>query len=385
MKKTIAIILLSILTFLNLYSPNVFASSTSSSNGQSIVDIQQGQTQENYNSIMGEGTVQTYGDETTGVAEVNTKPSFLEGITSLLGQVAAMLPGFANNILSLIVYGNTKEVFTIQKLLTNEYGLFDINFFRMLDDDVKFHEEMNTIKEQVAIWYYTLRNIAAIGIVIVAIYIGIRMAISTVADKKAKYKKMLIFWLESIALLFLLQYFIIILINVSEIITNFMINAIGNIGGKGIEESLIESSTKTISEAQGTANTIVSTILYFMIVYYELKFFFMYLFRVLRIAFYMVISPLVCLIYPIDRIGDGRAQAFKNWLREYMMEIFLQPIHLGLYIVFLFSAGEIIKSVPLLGVVFLAALGNGEKIVRRLLNIKPKFAKGISEQKLPKI
>ena len=97
----------------------------------------------------------------------------------------------------------------------------------------------------------------------------------------------------------------------------------------------------------------------------------------------MVISPLVCLTYPLDRVGDGRAQAFKNWIREYTMEIFLQPIHLGLYIVFLFSAGEIIKATPFLGIAFLAAIGNGEKIVRKILNIKPKFAKGIKEQKLP--
>ena len=376
MKKTIAIVL-SILIILNLYSPNVLAVED-----ETFSEVQQGQTQENFNGMMESGTVETHGEE-TGPANLSTSPSFLEGVTSILGNIAALLPGVANNILAMIVYGNTSQVFTIQSLLTNKYGIFDINFFKMQDASVRYSDISNGIKNSVAVWYYSIRNIALVGIAIVAVYIGIRMAISVVADQKAKYKKMLIFWIEALALVFLLQYFIIILLNVSETIVRFMIKAMDNMGETGIEESLIQSSFDTISGAQGAANTLISVILYFMLVYYELKFFIIYITRVFRVAFYMVISPLVCLTYPLDRVGDGRAQAFKNWIREYTMEIFLQPIHLGLYIVFLFSAGEIIKATPFLGIAFLAAIGNGEKIVRKILNIKPKFAKGIKEQKLP--
>ena len=376
MKKTIAIVL-SILIILNLYSPNVLAVED-----ETFSEVQQGQTQENFNGMMESGTVETHGEE-TGPANLSTSPSFLEGVTSILGNIAALLPGVANNILAMIVYGNTSQVFTIQSLLTNKYGIFDINFFKMQDASVRYSDISNGIKNSVAVWYYSIRNIALVGIAIVAVYIGIRMAISVVADQKAKYKKMLIFWIEALALVFLLQYFIIILLNVSETIVSFMIKAMDNMGETGIEESLIQSSFDTISGAQGAANTLISVILYFMLVYYELKFFIIYITRVFRVAFYMVISPLVCLTYPLDRVGDGRAQAFKNWIREYTMEIFLQPIHLGLYIVFLFSAGEIIKATPFLGIAFLAAIGNGEKIVRKILNIKPKFAKGIKEQKLP--
>ena len=376
MKKTIAIVL-SILIILNLYSPNVLAVED-----ETFSEVQQGQTQENFNGMMESGTVETHGEE-TGPANLSTSPSFLEGVTSILGNIAALLPGVANNILAMIVYGNTSQVFTIQSLLTNKYGIFDINFFKMQDASVRYSDISNGIKNSVAVWYYSIRNIALVGIAIVAVYIGIRMAISVVADQKAKYKKMLIFWIEALALVFLLQYFIIILLNVSETIVSFMIKAMDNMGETGIEESLIQSSFDTISGAQGAANTLISVILYFMLVYYELKFFIIYITRVFRVAFYMVISPLVCLTYPLDRVGDGRAQAFKNWIREYTMEIFLQPIHLGLYIVFLFSAGEIIKATPFLGIAFLAAIGNGEKIVRKIFNIKPKFAKGIKEQKLP--
>ena len=45
-----------------------------------------------------------------------------------------------------------------------------------------------TIRKNIAIWYYALRNLA-IGILLaILIYVGIRMAISTVASDEAKYK-----------------------------------------------------------------------------------------------------------------------------------------------------------------------------------------------------
>lgn len=384
MRKVIAT-LLSIIILLNLFDTNTFASSIDfGGKAEGIQEEQEGITKNNIDSSLNSGKVETYGDQMVGSADVNTPPSFLEGITSLAGNILAFIPATVNNILSFIVYGNISQVFTIQGVLTNEYGIFDINFFKDLDEDTRFSEEINLIKHQVATWYVSIRNIAAVGIAIIAIYIGIRMAISSVADQKAKYKKMFIFWIEALALLYLLQYFIIILLNISEVLVNFMIKGINGLGdSKGIEESIIKSSIDTISGAKGAGNTLISVILYFMLVYYELKFFIIYISRVFRIGFYMVISPLVSLTYPIDKMGDGRAQAFKKWISEYTMEIFLQPIHLGLYLVFMFSAGEIIKATPFLGIVFLSAIGNGEKIVKKLLNINPSFAKGIKEQKLP--
>ena len=53
-----------------------------------------------------------------------------------------------------------------------------------------------------------------------------------------------------------------------------------------------------------------------------------------------------------------------------MMQIFIQPIHLIIYIIFIYSAGEIAKEVPLSAVVFLMALDNGERIIRSALKIQ---------------
>ncbi len=387
MKKTIAIFL-SILIILNLYNP-IAKAETPIDLGETETMHQEaaGQSPDNLESIMENGTVTTNGENGADSKEVKMPTTWPDGITNVLKVVLLIFPMLANNIMSLIVYGNMDEVFTIQKLLANEYAIFDINFFKTTDENVNHAETINIIRQSVATWYVAVRNISAIGIAIVLIYIGIRMAISTVADVKAKYKKMLVFWFESIALLFLLHFFVLIALNIAGTINDLMINTMQNMNGSniGIEEELIDNVAENVNRAEGAINTLIYLILYCMLVYYEMKFFIMYFYRVLRVGFYIVIAPLVCLTYPIDRLGDGRAQAFKNWFTEITMEIFLQSIHLGIYIVFIFSAGEIIRQAPFLGIIFLAALGNGEKIVRNIFKIKPKFAKGISETKLPKL
>lgn len=62
---------------------------------------------------------------------------------------------------------------------------------------------MYKFRTAVAVWYYALRTIASAILLVVLIYVGIRMAMSTVsAEQKASYKKMLVDWTVSLVLIF---------------------------------------------------------------------------------------------------------------------------------------------------------------------------------------
>ena len=50
---------------------------------------------------------------------------------------------------------------------------------------------INSLRNSVATWYISLRNLAIVALVVILVYVGIRMALSTVAGEEAKYKKML--------------------------------------------------------------------------------------------------------------------------------------------------------------------------------------------------
>ena len=90
-------------------------------------------------------------------------------------------------------------------IIFNRIEITNIDFF---DFSIQSTSPILAIRQNVAKWYYAMR-ILAIGILLVIlIYCGVRMAITTIASDKAKYREMLINWAVSFALVFLLHYYL---------------------------------------------------------------------------------------------------------------------------------------------------------------------------------
>lgn len=111
------------------------------------------------------------------------------------------------------------------------------------------------------------------------------------------------------------------------------------------------------------------TILYLMLVIFTVMFTFTYLKRVLYMAFLTMISPLVALTYPIDKIGDGKAQAFNMWFKEYLMNAILQPVHLILYTALVSSAASLVVQNVIYGVVAIGFLIPAEKFIKKMFRL----------------
>ena len=93
------------------------------------------------------------------------------------------------------------------------------------------------------------------------------------------------------------------------------------------------------------------TIMYVALVILTCVFTFQYLKRVLYMAFLTMVAPLIALTYPIDKIKDGQAQAFGMWLREYIFNALIQPIHLLLYSMLVGSAMDLVEVNPIYAIV----------------------------------
>ena len=322
------------------------------------------------------GTGQTItNDGQTNSYELESTPSFFDALFTILGWIIAIVPFVANFIISLIA---GEDTFSIEKLLLGEYELFHINVFNVDGLTGEYAELVQSLSQTVSTWYIALRNLAMVMSAVVLVYVGIRMAFSSVADDKAKYKIMLKNWFISFALLFLLQYIMILLFEAAELLINAINQAIilDPNADVSMEETILNDSFANIAAATGI-NKLLYIIIYFMMVYYQLKFFLIYIVRVFKVDFLIMIAPLICVTYPIDTMGDNKAQAFNNWIKEMIGEIFLQPIHLCIYLVFIYSAGEIAVEAPLIAIMFFAALSNGEKIIRRAFKVEGKGLKDI--------
>ena len=326
------------------------------------------------------GTGQTIANSgETSSHELENSNSILDTIATVLGWIISIVPFLINFILSLVVGTDT---FSIQDLLLGNYELFHINVFDVDGLSGNYATMMQTISNSVSLWYTAIRNLSVVALAIILIYVGIRMAISSVAEDKAKYKIMLKNWFIALVLIFLLHYIVIILMELSELFVRFVKNSISQSTNViGMEETILNDSFANIAASDGL-DKVLYIIAYFLMVYYQFKFFLIYIMRVFKIDFLIMIAPLICITYPIDTIADNKAQAFNNWIKQIVGEIFLQPIHLCIYVVFIYSAGAIAVEAPIVAIMFFAALSNGEKIVRRAFKAE---VKGLKDIKMPKI
>lgn len=271
-------------------------------------------------------------------------------------------------------YGKT---FSIQKLVFNKIEIFNIDFFSNSFYDSDTTKDLKVMIAQV---FYTMRSIAIILMLIILIFTGIRMAISSVAEQKAKYKKMLTAWAGAFVILFALPYIMVGILVISKEVMGLFEGILKGICGDEVilfEDKLLDNAGT--SSAKGFS-MIIPSILYTVITFYQVKFFWMYFKRVFTTAFLIVISPLVLVQHAFDKIGDGEAGAFKVWLTEFALNIAMQPIHAVVYSIFMVIAANIMESAPLMAVIFFAALSRTERVVRGLLNIrKSNTVQGLDE------
>ena len=307
------------------------------------------------------------------------------------------------------------QLMTPFDIFFDKYNILDIHFFNIKEagfwetlwSEIGQDNIIKNLRISVASWYYLFRNIAGIILLCVLIYVGIRMAISSVAEEKAKYQKMLYDWICSAILIFVLQYIIIFTIEANNAIIKFIRDSLivrTEIAGFDFVPGTYTSMDAIIGKmalqatlglGMGSFTAIIALI---MICFQTLAFFFAYMNRVLKLAFLIIISPLISITYSIDKIGDGKAQALNSWLKEFVYTILIQPFHAVLYMAFANTAMALLDSTnPWLGaianvfgpnggsyneivnavlvILCLKFVGDGEKIVRKIFNFQDDSSK----------
>ena len=340
--------------------------------------------------------------------------------TMIFTRFATFIVEWINNIPQLAVEATDDNIdidyFTIYSLVIGEYDFFNMNFFsesgetenaniidvltgnttegetnlaqkiNQADDlvtpgssgDVKRLSLGGQIKQRIRSFYVVMRNLSIAASLFILIYVGIRMAISTVASEKSKYKKMLIDWVASLMLVLIMHFIIIIFSFASQKGLELIRNLANVLGVTNIEEGILSGNLYRMgtSTSRGESilaigfNAITSFITIAIFVYYELKFFIAYVIRFCEISVLVVIAPLVTITYSIDKIGDNKAQAFSAWFKELSVKYAIQVVHALTYVLFIATAGVIASEVPLFAAFFLLALDKAEKIFRNMFNIK---------------
>lgn len=309
--------------------------------------------------------------------------------------------------------------------------LFNVNFFRnpitiqektKIDEDGKevinyyYYEDENKnevvtskqdsaiiLQETISNWYNAIRNICLVLMLSVLVYIGIRMLLSSVASEKAKYTTMLKDWFVGLCLLFLMHYIMAFSVTIVEKITNVVSTSLDDnkyiaviphtnqieedLEELGMEEELRVSPDDATQgyawpsnlmgylrlKAQLNTNGwkyIGEAIMFLMLTIFTVMFTYTYLKRLLYMAFLTLIAPIVALTYCIDKLNDGQAQGFNKWLKEYIFNLLIQPMHLLLYYILITSSFEFMGENIIYSIVAIGFMIPAEKLLRSLFGFE---------------
>lgn len=336
-------------------------------------------------SILEEGTAAHKQDDS-----IKTTLSFSNFGSSIVGFVLGILSRLFNAVIALeldIIFGQLtytvengelQYFVTIDRLVFNRIPLLNANYFNTKDTykvgdlELPINENNKLIKESIARVYTICRILALIIGLVVLVYIGIRMAISTVASEQAKYKKMLISWFESIVIIFAMPYIMAALFTIEEVLIGVFYELRNSLMGGNTNEVFENVVRNIVLELVFSASGIELTmwsIMYWVLLYMEIKFLWTYTKRFFMIGFLVAIAPLVTITYSIDKAGDGKAQAFSNWLKEFILNVLIQPLHAIIFLVIVMTANNIASKAPIIAIFLLLSMGTVEKMVRVVFNV----------------
>ena len=278
----------------------------------------------------------------------------------------------------------------------------------------EYKSSSGILQSGISTWYRVLRTVALVGLLSVLVYIGIRILFTSAVADKAKYKKMIVDWLVAVCMLFILHYLMVFILTLSTSLTKVVIPKATNnlvvalpkdtttIGTDNeplvdyaekqllsmpskytLQENLIKDENgnptwigdyvgyiRLIAGIKNTSTATVYGIMYLVLVIYTCMFTFMYLKRVLYMAFLTMIAPLIALTYPLDKIKDGKAQAFSLWLREYIFNALIQPVHLILYTMLMSTVLNLAVEHTVYALVALGFFTPAERFIRKMFGFE---------------
>lgn len=337
-----------------------------------------------------ENELSFYDDSPIGTNQVVNQPNLGNGGNLILGfldfafgiliypiKLLALLPGLiAQAILSAVVSGGEGALtwVTIDQILFNELAITDINIFSNVTaagKDLIGNTVIMKIRTYIANWYYAFRNLVIITYLCALIYIGIRMAISSIAEDKAKYKNMLKNWFVGLALVIILHYIIIIIIQIN----NQLLDIIKPTNIDGNYNNLMNDLFGQAFWVDFTTS-MGSIILYTILVILTFIFFIIYVRRMITISFLICVAPLITLTYPIDKATDNKSQILNSWLKEFTSDVLIQFFHCIIYVVLvktsidnMLNAGSLDFGAIFVSIVFTCSIFYAEGIVKKLFGI----------------
>ncbi len=254
---------------------------------------------------------------------------------------------FVDKITGVSTTSYSGQRVTVESLLFNRLPLTDANFFdyetaggySLVDENGNPTSWLYNIRKNLATMYVIFRNFSIAAMLLVMLYMGIRMALSNIAERKAKYSRMLVDWLVGLCIIFFIHYFMYLVLYVNNIFVDlFMkesVTAAQAIMGGDMQELTLYDAIRTKAYSWNFYDGTVGLIMYAVMVYYFIRYLFVYLKRMIAIYVLALYGSIIGLRYAIEKSsgkGRGNGGIFITWMKDYVFNVLLQTIHCMIYV-----------------------------------------------------
>ena len=260
-----------------------------------------------------------------------------------------------------------EESLTVEKIVYNKVPVFDINVFSSTGVGAK-DSLSGIVKTMVANWYYVVRTGSIIVLLIVLIYLGVKMAISTSVESKATFKEMLFNWLVSFIVVYFMHYIILFGIQMNET----FVKILANMG----EQLNLYQEVRTLTYSTEVWKGIVATILYLALVWYLIKFIIIYFRRLFITVILIILAPMTAAKYAYDKIKGGKSDtSLMLWVKEFSFSVMMQTVHALTYTIFvsislnMATEGNGVLAKIIISLVFFNFMVKGEKLIKDILKL----------------
>lgn len=306
-------------------------------------------------------------------------------------------------LISLII----GEPFSIEKVVFNQYSNTKLTFW---ESDLETYGEnafleKSNMRKTLNVFYDFFKGLALVTYLIILVYMGIRILLGSTAERGSRHKEFMVYWLQGVLMLFVFPFVMKYAIHINNAFVSFVgenrnryvqeelegssfgtseAEELEDSGGINNFEDIINTVTDTLMSNSGndymaymyseaiTRGWIAYAVCWFIMLLQMIGFLVVYFKRVLIVIFLIVIFPLVMISYALDKVGDGKSQAFDSWLKEYLLNIFVQSFHAIAYVLIMgivTSLGNDPKEYWLLMLIALSFISKGDDILRAIFSL----------------
>ena len=336
----------------------------------------------------------------------------------ILEWITELLIKLGDGILHIVIRSVGESV-SFDRLVFNDVNRVSVDYWTKDSQTGSIKAIMSPV---VSYWYNVFFRIAILVFFIYLVYIGIKIVLSDIGEKKAKYNELLLDWVIGVAILFLFPYVMKYIVQLNNGVVKTFANfqgyqgvAAGDLQDHSLEEAAtnawygndefvqhmgyrkgeamidvrqiasktvykvstdedkLEGAKETGEIGGKTKNDPTLALVYLFLIGEMVVILVMYYKRAFMMAFLITIFPLVAMTYVIDKMGDKTAQTFNTWFKEYVINVVVQIFHALVYVLitgpainlYINDSGTIVFMI-----ISLLFFFEGEKILRNIFGIK---------------